>query len=91
MGTANSLRISLLSNFTFRNILIRSPYGQRILAAELRRFEETGKWAGENPERKRREGFNLTYEFTDAVKSAFGLLFFQHMSMLRYLPPCYPP
>jgi hypothetical protein len=58
--------------------------GRGILAAELRRFEKTGKKVGENPEWKRREGFNLTYEFADAIKSAFGLFFFQHLSMLSY-------
>lgn len=58
--------------------------GRGILAAELRRFEKTGKKIGKNPEWKRREGFNLTYEFADAVKSAFGLFFFQHMSMPEY-------
>ncbi|MDR1955825.1 MAG: hypothetical protein LBQ30_03120 [Treponema sp.] len=58
--------------------------GRGILAAELRRFEETGKKVGENPIWKRREGFNVTYEFADAVKSAFGLFFFQHMSMHSY-------
>jgi hypothetical protein len=58
--------------------------GRGILAAELRRFEDTGKRAGENPIWKRREGFNLTYEFADAVKSAFALFFFQHMSIPGY-------
>ncbi|MDR1957195.1 MAG: hypothetical protein LBQ30_10125 [Treponema sp.] len=58
--------------------------GRGILAAEPRRFEETGKRVGENPEWKRREGFNLTYEFADAIKSAFALFCFQHLSMLSY-------
>jgi hypothetical protein len=58
--------------------------GRGILAAELRRFEETGKKVGENPEWKRREGFNVTYEFADAIKSAFALFFFQHLSILSY-------
>jgi hypothetical protein len=58
--------------------------GRGILAAELRRFEKTEKKVGKNPEWKRREDFNLTYEFADAIKSAFGLFFFQHMSMPGY-------
>ncbi|MDR1955984.1 MAG: hypothetical protein LBQ30_03940 [Treponema sp.] len=58
--------------------------GRGILAAELCRFEKTGKRVGENPIGKRREGFNLIYEFADAIKSAFGLFFFQHRSMLSY-------
>jgi hypothetical protein len=33
---------------------------------------------------KRREGFNLTYTYTDAIKSAFGIVLFQHLSMLSY-------
>jgi hypothetical protein len=33
---------------------------------------------------KRREGFNLTYTFADAIKSAFGIFLFQHLSMLSY-------
>jgi hypothetical protein len=55
--------------------------GRGILAAELRRFGKTEKKIGENPEWKRREGFNLTCEFAGAIKSAFGLFFFQHLSM----------
>ncbi|MDR1904186.1 MAG: hypothetical protein LBQ88_18125 [Treponema sp.] len=58
--------------------------GRQILAAELRRLEETGKKAGENPAWKRREGFNVTYAFADAIKSAFALFFFQHLSMLKF-------
>jgi hypothetical protein len=50
--------------------------GMEIFAAESRRFEKTEKLAGENPERKRREGFNLTYEFANVVKSAFALVSF---------------
>ncbi|MDR1901106.1 MAG: hypothetical protein LBQ88_02320, partial [Treponema sp.] len=64
--------------------MIKCPHGQGNLAAELRRSEETGKRVGENPIWKRREGFNLTYEFADAVKSAFALFFFRHMSMPGY-------
>jgi hypothetical protein len=54
------------------------------LVAELRRFEETGKKAGENPIGKRREGFNVTYAFADAIKSAFALFCFPHRSMLKF-------
>jgi hypothetical protein len=50
--------------------------GRGILAAESRWFEKTEKLVGENPERKRREGFNLIYEFADAVKSALALVSF---------------
>ena len=58
--------------------------GRGILAAQLSRFEEIGKRAEEKSAWKRREGFNLTYEFSDAIKSAFGLFLFQHLSMLSY-------
>jgi hypothetical protein len=30
-----------------------------------------------------RQGFNVTYEFADAVKSAFAMLFFRFLSMLK--------
>jgi hypothetical protein len=58
--------------------------GRGILAAQLSRFDEIGERAEENSAWKRREGFNLTYTFGDAIKSAFGIFFFQHLSMLGY-------
>jgi hypothetical protein len=58
--------------------------GRGILAAQLGQFEEIGKRVEEKSTWKRREGYNLTYEFGDAIKSAFGLFFFQHLSMLSY-------
>jgi hypothetical protein len=58
--------------------------GREIVEAQLRRLEEMGKRVAEKTTWKRREGFNLTYEFADALKSAFGLFFFQNLSMLSY-------
>jgi hypothetical protein len=55
--------------------------GMGILAAELRRFMETGKTSGKNPVWKRWEGFNLTCGFVGATKSASALFFFQQLSM----------
>ena len=50
----------------------------------MSRFEEIGKRAKGKAAWKRREEFNLIYEFADAIKSAFGLFMFQHLSMLSY-------
>ena len=50
----------------------------------MSRLEEMGKRVAEKATWKRREGFNLTYEFGDALKSAFGLFLFQNLSMLSY-------
>ncbi|GHU94230.1 hypothetical protein FACS189479_06700 [Spirochaetia bacterium] len=58
--------------------------GRGIVSAQLSRFEEMGKRVEESSTGKRREGFNLTYEIADAVKSAFGIFLFQHLSMLSY-------
>ena len=55
-----------------------------ILGTALRLFEGIGKRVEEKAEWVRREGFNLTYEFADAIKGAFGIFLFQHMSMLNY-------
>jgi hypothetical protein len=58
--------------------------GRGILAAQLSRFDEIGEVTEEKSAWKRREGFNLTYTFADAIKSAFGIFLFQHLSMLGY-------
>jgi hypothetical protein len=50
----------------------------------MSRFDEVGGQAEGKSAWKRREGFNLTYAFADAVKSAFGIFLFQHLSMLSY-------
>ena len=58
--------------------------GRKILAAQLSRFDDIGELTEEKSAWKRREGFNLTYSFADAIKSAFGIFLFQHLSMLGY-------
>jgi hypothetical protein len=55
--------------------------GRRILAAQLRRFDEIGELTEEKPAWKRRERFNLTCAFAGAIKSAFGIFLFQHISI----------
>lgn len=47
-------------------------------------FEESGKRVEEKSTWDRRDGYNLTYEIADAIKGAFGIFLFQHMSMLSY-------
>jgi hypothetical protein len=58
--------------------------GRGILPAQLSRFDEVGETTEGKSAWKRREGFNLTYTFADAIKSAFGIFLFQHLSMLSY-------
>jgi hypothetical protein len=58
--------------------------GRGILQAQLSRFDEVGNQTGDASAWKRREEFNLTYTFGDAIKSAFGIFLFQHLSMLSY-------
>jgi hypothetical protein len=58
--------------------------GRGILAAQLSRFDEIGEQTEANSVWKRRKGFNLTYEFAGAIKSAFGIFLFQHLSMPGY-------
>ncbi|GMO16398.1 MAG: hypothetical protein Ta2A_26030 [Treponemataceae bacterium] len=58
--------------------------GREIIEAQLSRLEEMGKRVAEKATWQRREGFNLTYDFGDALKSAFGLFLFQNLSMLSY-------
>jgi hypothetical protein len=58
--------------------------GREILAGQLSRFDEVGEQAEGKSAWKRREGFNLTYTFADAIKSAFGISLFQHLSMPSY-------
>ncbi|GHT87578.1 hypothetical protein FACS1894137_15050 [Spirochaetia bacterium] len=41
--------------------------GWGILKAQLSRFGEIGKRVEESSAKKRREGFNLTYEIADAI------------------------
>ncbi|MDR1232138.1 MAG: hypothetical protein LBK61_12165, partial [Spirochaetaceae bacterium] len=58
--------------------------GRGILRAQLDLCDKTGERTAGKSKWKRREGFNLTYEFADAIKSALGIFLFQHLSMLGY-------
>ena len=58
--------------------------GQGIVAGQLGRFDEIGELTEEKSAWKRREGFNVSYTFADAIKSACGIVLFQHLSMLGY-------
>jgi hypothetical protein len=58
--------------------------GRELLSSQLREFEVIGAELEHDEALKRREGGNLTYGYADAIKSAFGLFLFQHMSMLNY-------
>jgi hypothetical protein len=58
--------------------------GRGILRAQLRRFDEVGRRVEKKSTWERREGFNRTYEYADAIKSTFGIFLFQHLSMLSY-------
>jgi hypothetical protein len=58
--------------------------GRGILPAQLSRFDEMGEQAEGKAAWKRREGFKVTYTFADAIKSAFEIFLFQHLSMLSY-------
>jgi hypothetical protein len=51
--------------------------GRGILTAQLSRFDEIGELTEEKSAWKRREGFNLTYTFANAIKSACGIFLFQ--------------
>ncbi|MDR1229996.1 MAG: hypothetical protein LBK61_01200 [Spirochaetaceae bacterium] len=58
--------------------------GRGILRAQLDLCGKAGERTAGKSEWKRREGFNLTYEFADVIKSALGIFLFQHLSMLSY-------
>ena len=61
--------------------------GRGILQTQLSRFEEIGKRAEEKAAWKRREGFNLTYEFVDAIKGGGRkLLHFIRRSLYGLIP-----
>jgi hypothetical protein len=51
--------------------MIKRGMGRGTLAAQLSRFDKIGEQTGVNSVWKRRKGFNLTYEFAGAIKSAF--------------------
>jgi hypothetical protein len=72
------------SNYTFRKNMVKRKDGTGILRAQLDLCGKAGERTAGKSKWKRREGFNLTYEFADAIKSAFGIFFFQHLSMLGY-------
>ncbi len=54
--------------------------GKSILGKQLEKFEEIGS----EIENKRRKGYDNQYEYGDAIKSGYGVFFFQHPSMLEY-------
>jgi hypothetical protein len=54
--------------------------GRGVFSGMLKNLEA----AGENVVDKRREGFDLKYRLTDALKCAFSVFFFQHPSMLDF-------
>src|SRR5215469_4275420 len=54
--------------------------GRGIFNGMLKNFEAAGDGLLDN----RREGFNLSYKLTDALKCALSVFFFQHPSMLDF-------
>jgi hypothetical protein len=57
--------------------------GRGILKAQLRDFDRIGKRADREIQPQRREKYDLKYDYADAFKSAYGLFFLQHPSMLN--------
>jgi hypothetical protein len=60
--------------------------GRGLLKAHLQAFEGIGikAEAGLSEAEKRRDGYNESYEYSDGLKSAYGIFFFQNPSMLEY-------
>jgi hypothetical protein len=58
--------------------------GRGILKAQLRDFDEIGERADREVQPRRREKYDLKYDYADAIKSAYGVFFFQHPSMLNF-------
>ena len=54
--------------------------GKGLLQAHLEAFDRVGAGVAD----KRREGYDKQYEYSDAIKGAYGVFFFQHPSMLEY-------
>jgi hypothetical protein len=88
MSACFFLKVKLLGKFQqfdfYKFCYKISDMGRGILQAQLCRLEEIGERVEGKSAWQRRKGFNLTYGFADALKSAFGLFFFQHLSMLSY-------
>ncbi|MDR2434817.1 MAG: hypothetical protein LBD47_09655 [Treponema sp.] len=58
--------------------------GREILKAQLRDFNQIGQRADREIQPRRRD----KYDYADAVKSAYGVFFFQHPSMLNFQQDC---
>jgi hypothetical protein len=54
--------------------------GRGLLQAHLNAFDEAGAGIAD----RRREGYGKQYGYSDAIKGAYGIFFFQHPSMLEY-------
>ena len=54
--------------------------GRGLLQVHLEAFDKVGEGIAD----KRREGYDKQYEYSDAIKGAYGIFFFQHPSMLEY-------
>jgi hypothetical protein len=55
-----------------------------LLKQFLGSFDRIGGYMDEAMKGSRREGFDKRFAFSDAIKGAFGVFFFQHPSMLEY-------
>jgi hypothetical protein len=58
--------------------------GRGILKAQLRDFDQIGNRADRDIQSRRRENYDLKYDYADAIKSVYGVFFFQHPSMLNF-------
>jgi hypothetical protein len=58
--------------------------GRGLLKAHLRCFENVGEKVDSESDWNRDNGHDKKYEFSDAIKGAYGLFLFQHPSMLDY-------
>ena len=54
--------------------------GSGLLQAHLEAFDKIGAGITDT----RREGYDKQYEYSDAIKGAYGIFFFQHPFMLEY-------
>jgi hypothetical protein len=58
--------------------------GWGILKAQLPDFDQIGERADRDIQPRRRENYDLKYDYADAIKSAYGVFIFQHPSMLNF-------
>ncbi|MDR0758693.1 MAG: hypothetical protein LBF74_01090 [Treponema sp.] len=58
--------------------------GRGILKAQLPDFDQIGERADRDIQPRRRENYDLKYDYADPIKSAYGVFFFQHPSMLNF-------